>query len=145
MKKVIEYGIIIVLGGVLYMIIELLWIASTHWTMGIAGGLSFVIMYVIHNKMKNVHIITRAMLCAIAGTLIEFMCGCIVNIGLGWDVWDYSKRSFNLMGQICPLYSLFWFFLSIPASEISKILNCIIDRHLEATGDYKIKTEREVS
>ena len=42
-------------------------------------------------------------------------------------------------------FNLFWFFLSIPASEISKILNCIIVRQLEATGGYKIKTEREVS
>ena len=145
MKKVIEYGIIVMLGGVLYMMIELLWKASTHWTMGIAGGLSFAMMYIIHNKMKNVHIVTRAILCAICVTLIEFVCGCIVNIGLGWDVWDYSKRSFNIMGQICPLYSLFWFFLSIPASEICRILKCIIDRHLEASGDYKIEAKREIS
>lgn len=145
MKKVFEYGIIVVLGGVLYMIIELLWKADTHWTMGIAGGVSFALMYIIHNKLETVHIVARAILCAICVTLIEFVCGCIVNIGLGWDVWDYSKQSLNVLGQICPLYSLFWFFLSIPASEICRILNCIINRQLEAAGDCKIKEERKVS
>ncbi len=127
------------------MIIELLWKGDTHWTMGIAGGLSFLLMYLIHNRMVKVHIIWRALLCALAVTLIEFVTGYIVNIRLGWDVWDYSKRGYNLMGQICPLYSLFWFFLSVPASEICKILKCIINRHLEGRDDFKIEGEKKIS
>ena len=127
------------------MAIELLWKGSTHWTMGIAGGLSFVVMYLIHNNMSSVNIIWRALLSAVSVTVIEFVTGCIVNIYLGWDVWDYSARMYNLMGQICPLYTLFWFFLSIPASEICRILKCIIMRHSEGRDDCKIKAKKEIS
>ena len=31
------------------------------------------------------------------------------------NIWDYSDLPFNLMGQICLLFSVFWFFLSIIA------------------------------
>ena len=145
MKKIIEYGIIGTVGGIAYMIIELLWKASTHWTMGIAGGISFIVMYLVHNKMPGVNILYRALLCGASVTAIEFVTGFIVNIKLGWDVWDYSARSFNILGQVCPTYMLIWIVLSIPASEICKILKCIIGRHLEAKVDCKIKTEKEIS
>lgn len=45
-------------------------------------------------------------------TILEFITGLIVNIGLGWNVWDYSDRPFNLMGQICLQNSIYWIFLS---------------------------------
>ena len=31
-----------------------------------------------------------------------------------WNVWSYADRPLNVLGQICPLYSLFWFLLAIP-------------------------------
>lgn len=48
-------------------------------------------------------------------TTVEFITGCIVNIRLGWNVWDYSSHPFNLMGQICPAFCALWYLLSIPA------------------------------
>jgi uncharacterized membrane protein len=36
----------------------------------------------------------------------EFIVGCIVNRGLHMNVWDYSAQKFNLLGQICPLFSI---------------------------------------
>lgn len=41
-------------------------------------------------------------------TLVEFVAGLIVNVWLGWDVWDYSGAPFNIMGQICLPYSALW-------------------------------------
>ena len=48
--------------------------------------------------------------------------GVIMNIGLGMKIWDYSKRPFNILGQICLLYSFFWFLLSFPAISICNFL-----------------------
>lgn len=45
-------------------------------------------------------------------TVLEFITGIIVNIILGWNVWDYSDRPFNLLGQICLKDSFYWIFLS---------------------------------
>ena len=47
-------------------------------------------------------------------TGVELIVGCIVNLILKLEVWDYSNMPLNLLGQICPLYSLLWGFLTIP-------------------------------
>ena len=49
----------------------------------------------------------------IGGTLItiaEFITGCIVNLWLGWNVWNYTTLDF--LGQISVGSSILWFFLS---------------------------------
>lgn len=52
---------------------------------------------------------------AIIITLLELIVGTIVNIILGWNVWDYSNLPGNLWGQICPQFTVLWFFLSAVA------------------------------
>jgi uncharacterized membrane protein len=44
--------------------------------------------------------------------LIEFLSGCILNIGLGMNIWDYSTLPFNILGQVCLLFGILWFFLT---------------------------------
>ena len=44
----------------------------------------------------------------------EFYTGCLVNLRLGWNVWDYSAERLNLLGQICPRFALLWLLLSVP-------------------------------
>ena len=46
-------------------------------------------------------------------TVLEFCTGCIVNLWLGWDVWDYSGMPGNILGQICPQYMLLWLPVSL--------------------------------
>ena len=55
-------------------------------------------------------------------TAVEFVSGCVLNLGLGWHVWDYSAQPLNLMGQICPLFCLFWLLLSVPAVALCRFL-----------------------
>ena len=57
---------------------------------------------------------TRWTLCAAAVTTVEYFTGVLVNLRLGWNVWNYADRPLNVLGQICPLYTLFWFGLAIP-------------------------------
>lgn len=45
-------------------------------------------------------------------TTLEFITGYIVNIRLGWNIWDYSKFPFNVCGQICPLFTIAWYYVS---------------------------------
>ena len=45
---------------------------------------------------------------------MEFYTGCLVNLRLGWQVWDYSAMPFNLLGQVCPGFLLLWLALSLP-------------------------------
>lgn len=49
---------------------------------------------------------------AIIITLLEFITGMIVNVKLGWNVWDYSNLPFNVLGQICPFFFIAWYYIS---------------------------------
>lgn len=99
------------IGGVGYGLIEVIWRGHTHFSMVITGGACLLMIDLINKAMSKRPFILRAAVCATAITAVEFAVGCIVNRGLGLGVWDYSGEKFNLMGQICPLYSLFWFLI----------------------------------
>ena len=53
----------------------------------------------------------QAMACAALVTLVEFIAGCVLNLWIGLDIWDYSDIPFNLLGQICLPFSLAWWVL----------------------------------
>lgn len=53
-------------------------------------------------------IIIKILLIGICLTLIEFIAGLIFLKGLKIKLWDYSNQKGNIMGIICPLFSLFW-------------------------------------
>lgn len=46
-------------------------------------------------------------------TVLEFLTGCVVNLWLGWGVWDYSNKPGNILGQICPQFFLLWLPVSL--------------------------------
>ena len=53
----------------------------------------------------------QAMACAALVTITEFFAGCVLNLWIGLDIWDYSSLPLNLMGQICLPFSLVWLVL----------------------------------
>lgn len=62
------------------------------------------------------------LLCAGVITLLEFLCGVLVNRVLGLSVWDYSAMPVNVMGQICITYSAAWCLLAIPAMGMDYLI-----------------------
>lgn len=112
---------VFIFGAVGYGTIETLWQGHTHWTMLLTGGFCFCIIYFIANS-SGLPLWKQSVLCMSIITTVEFVVGVIVNIRLGWEVWDYSYMGVHLMGQICPLYSLFWLLLSLPFLAFSVFL-----------------------
>lgn len=108
-----KYIIIFGLGAFIYGAIEVIVRGYTHWTMALTGGVVMALFMLI-NRSRDVNILLRCLLGALVITSLEFAVGAVVNLGLGWDVWDYSEKPFNIMGQICPLFTLGWFALSLP-------------------------------
>ena len=109
------------LGGLSYGAIELLWRRRTHWTMVLTGGICFLGIYRVA-ALTALAPLAQYILCAMFITAVEFLVGAIVNVGLGWGVWDYSHQRFNLYGQVCALYALYWFVLSIPGCALARLL-----------------------
>ena len=104
--------IVFVLGGIAYGAREILFRGYTHWTMVLTGGACILTFYLLSDWMMSMPLVAAALVGAAIITLYEFSVGYIVNVRLGWDVWDYSREKFNVMGQICPMFSLVWFSLS---------------------------------
>lgn len=110
------------IGGALYSLIEIAARGYTHWSMTLTGGLCFTLLHRLNLRMKHRPLALRCALGAGLITAMEFSVGLIVNRWLRWNVWDYSDRAFNLLGQVCPRFTLYWFLLCIPAFSLSALL-----------------------
>ena len=106
-------GIKMLFGGVAYGLLEVMWRGYTHPSMVITGGICFAMMLAIDRYLTVLPLILRSALCAIGITAVEFGVGMLVNHLWHMDVWDYSEEWMHLFGQICPLYSCLWFFISL--------------------------------
>lgn len=116
MSKAKKYGVLALIGGIIYGAIEVACRGHTHWTMVILGGVCFIAVGLINEIIPwNMPLTVQMLIGSIIITTLEFCCGCIVNLWLGWDVWDYSSEWGNLLGQICPKFSVIWYFVSLVA------------------------------
>ena len=107
----------------MYFLFETLWRGYSHWTMFVLGGLCFVLVGGLNEFLPWEMSLLLQMLCGgLIITLGELLTGAIVNLWLGWNVWDYSALPGNLWGQICPQYSLLWVLLSGPIIILDDIL-----------------------
>ena len=113
MNKLLKYYTLGTLGGVVYVIIELMWRGYSHWSMFLLGGICFVALGLINEVIPwEMPLTTQMFVGCVIITALEFITGCIVNLWLGWDVWDYSDLPYNLLGQISVMSSVGWYFLS---------------------------------
>ena len=116
-----KHFIIFAFGGISYGLIELLFRHVTHWTMVLAGGICFLIIGFIGNRLK-MPFIFKAVCCAVCISAVEFIFGLIFNVLFQQNIWDYSHLPLNLLGQICLLFSVLWIFLSLFALKMNMIL-----------------------
>ena len=105
-------------GCCLYVVLELGLRGYSHWTMFRLGGLCFVLIGLLNEVIPwGMPLLLQGVIgsgCII--TPLEFITGCVVNLALGWGVWDYSDMPFNLAGQISLPSSLLWIVVSIAAA-----------------------------
>ncbi len=113
--------LLFLLGAAGYPLIELSWRGRTHWTMSLAGGVSMVLLLLISRTALPLPLMWFSG--ALAITAVEFSIGCVVNLGLHWEIWDYSKLPMNLLGQVCLPFTAAWFVLSIPAVSLCQIID----------------------
>ena len=119
--KNIEYMTALVTGGLIYGGIELLFRGFTHWSMLLTGGVCFLIFHIIFRSRSASMLVKCLASCGIITTL-EFGVGCLVNLEFGMRIWDYSAHIFNLLGQICLLFSAIWFLMGVPMAIYSRFL-----------------------
>lgn len=118
------------MGYFIYSLIEIINRGYTHWTMSLTGGFILMILYII-NSRKTMTLMKSCFIGSVIITTIEFMVGVFDNIIMNWHVWDYSSMPFNILGQICLLFSCYWFLLCIPAYYLCRFM------HKKFADEYK--------
>jgi len=109
MKQAFKYLFLWLVGGLIYIGMELVFRGRSHWTMLVLGGICFVILGLINQVIPwEMPLYQQILIGDLIVTVFEFITGCIVNIWLGWGIWDYSHLPGNIMGQICPLFCAIW-------------------------------------
>lgn len=104
--------IIFIIFGITYVGIELLYRGHSHISMFFLGGLCGLLIGLINEYTPKMNIILQMFMGTTIITTLEFITGCVVNLWLGLNVWDYSNLRFNIMGQISLIFSFAWFVLS---------------------------------
>lgn len=124
-KLLNKYITLFNVGGLTYVLLELLWRGWSHWTMFILGGLCFVSLGLINEVLPWEMLLWQQMFFgACIVTALEFLTGCLVNLWLGWGVWDYSNMPGNIMGQVCPQYFVLWLPVSLIGIVLDDWLRC---------------------
>ncbi len=113
------------IGFVGYSFVELLYRGYTHWTMALTGGTCVLLIHLFNIKYFYKKFLIRCLVGCVIISIIEFFAGCVLNIALRLNIWDYSNCNFNILGQVCLLYSVYWFFLSIPIMLISNFIKYV--------------------
>ena len=113
LKIIAKYLLLGTIGSIIYMSLEILWRGYTHWTMGVLGGICFICLGLINELLSwETPLVLQMLIGSTIITILEFITGCIVNLWLGWNIWDYSNLPLNLLGQICLPFSILWYFIS---------------------------------
>ena len=76
-------------------------------------GFGVLVLYGVSNlplgiSNQPVDIIVHILVIGVGMTVVEFIAGLIFIKGLKVKLWDYSDRKGNIMGIICPSFSLIW-------------------------------------
>ena len=123
MKLLAKYLFLLFVGGMAYCLVEIAYRGHTHWSMFLVGGIAFIICGLMNEVMEWDTPLWKQMLaCAAIITVIEFASGIVLNVWLNLGVWDYSNVPGNICGQICPIFSVFWFLLSAIAIVLDDVL-----------------------
>ena len=114
LKITTKYLFLGVVGSIIYMNLEILWRGYTHWTMGVLGGICFICLGLINELLSwEIPLALQMLIGGAIITVLELVTGCIVNLWLGWNVWDYSDLPYNFLGQISLFSSIGWIGLSL--------------------------------
>lgn len=108
------------IGGCTYYMIEIMYRGYSHESMFILGGICLVLIGGLNELYSyDMYFELQVLIGDIMVLVLEFITGCIVNLWLGLNVWDYSDLPGNILGQICPQFALIW----IPIIIIAIILD----------------------
>lgn len=97
----------------------------------IVYGIGLPVFYVCRTLLSGWHRAVRFLLLALAGSLVEYLCGLVIRLGISMRAWDYRKHFLNIQGLISPFMAMVWgilglgfdLFLYMPLKQLSAYIN----------------------
>lgn len=112
-KQVVKYAFLGIIFGTMYYNIEVLAVGYSSIYMFFVGAIASLCCGLINEILDwNTAFLSQMVISAIAITTVEFISGLILNLWLGLNLWDYTGKDGNILGQICAINSIYWFMLS---------------------------------
>ena len=131
-----KYSVLFTYGGFVYMTLEMLFRQRTAYSMGICGGLAFIIIGCLNNLIPRSMSLLKQ--CLIGGicivTPVELIFGELFN--RTYEIWDYREMPLNFDGQICVPFTILWCFISLIAIILDDYLRYYIFN--EGKPHYKL-------
>lgn len=141
-KSILKYFILGWFGGSTYCSLEVIFRGRSHWSMVVLAFILFLLIGNLNNLFPwEMSLAKQGVIGACMVTVLEFITGCIVNIWLGWNVWDYSNMPLNILGQVCLPFSLLWILLSIVCIIVDDYLRYLMFN--EQMPHYYLFTQRK--
>lgn len=141
-KSILKYFILGWFGGSTYCSLEVIFRGRSHWSMVVLAFILFLLIGGLNNALPwEMSLAKQGIIGACMVTVLEFITGCIVNIWLGWNVWDYSNMPLNILGQVCLPFSLLWILLSIVCIIVDDYLRYLMFN--EQMPHYYLFTQRK--
>lgn len=119
------HGLFGLIAGGIYLLIELAWRGRTHWTMLPLAAVIFICAGILDEVERPPSIWQQVILGTTIATALEFVAGLILNVWLGLGIWDYSNLPWNVLGQICPQFTLAWAVLVLISIRIENFMHRI--------------------
>ncbi len=98
--------------------------------MFVVGGLCFWSIGMLDRAAPGLPLLAQMFLGAAVITGLELLSGLLVNVRLGWNVWDYGALPLNYRGQICLPFFLLWIPLSLAAVFADDALRLLFFHHV---------------
>jgi uncharacterized membrane protein len=136
MKNLLKYFTLFLVGGTVYVLMEIGFRGFSHYSMFLLGALCFILIGYINEFISwDLGLVYQSL---IGGLLIvtplEFIFGLIFNSS--FTVWDYRGVPLNFMGQVCLPFSVIWCFVSIIGIVLDDVLRYYIFK--EEKPRYKL-------
>lgn len=121
MKQVTYTSIfwLFMLGNILGVIVEGVWCKlrygkwETHtvalWgPFNIVYGIGVPMFYISSILIDGIHWLAKFFSFSLIGSLVEYLCGLTIRIGVRMKAWDYSKQYMNIQGLISLKMAIVW-------------------------------------